>query len=205
MDQDLLDKFFAGKCTPEQEARVRHWLDRPVENENDLLKKSWLGIRAHMQGPAVRTFTSWPNYFAAACVLLAVGFAIWRPDAQKYIIHNTSPHYEAFNAKGLQFRLPPKAAARIHMGAGANSADLRFCGNIRIQNNSEEDVKMKLNLACTNTVQPDQTTLFTVRKDKKYLVFQYHFKSDELVVVEEDRIFDLPLPLQQRALKILEI
>lgn len=101
--------------------------------------------------------------------------------------------------------LPPQASARLDLGLVSQSADLVFCGDVRIHNTSEGDVEMKLNLNCANGNSRDRTTSVIVRKDKKYLAFQYHFKSDEVVVVEEDRLFDLPLPLQQKALKALKI
>jgi len=205
MEQELLDKYFAGKCTPEEESLVRYWLAQPVSGESRLVEKSWLHIRAHMLFGKIRPLNAWPGYFAAAsAVLLTVLGIAWKLSSQDFVIRNTSRHYEAFDTKGLQFQLPPQAAAHINTGIVSSSADLVFCGDVRIQNNSSNDVDIKLNLNCTNE-EPDHITTLKVRKDKKYLAFQYYFKSDEIVVVEEDRIFDLPLPLQQKALKVLEI
>jgi len=206
MDEDLLNKYFAGQCTPEEAESVRHWLSQPVVKENLLLKKSWRNIKTHIRTTSIQPLNSWPIYFAAASVvLLIVAGVSWKLISNDFIIQNTSAHYEAFDASGLQFKLPPQAAARINNDAGSKTADLKFCGDVRILNNSENDVDMKLNLNCVGKAHPDFTTVLRARKDKKYVAFQYHFKSVELVVVEEDRIFDLPLPLQKKALEVLEI
>ncbi len=206
MDEDLLDKYFAGQCTPEEAARVRRWLEKPVANENRLLGQSWHNIRRYIQAGANGRVNPWARYFAAASVvLLTVYAAAWNLSPRGFVIRNTSQQYEAFDARGLQFRLPPEAAARINMSVVSRSADLKFCGNVRIHNTSGNDVDMKLNLSCASAEHPDHTAVLKARKDKKYVAFQYRFKSDELVVVEEDRIFDLPLPLQQKALEVLEI
>ena len=206
MDEDLLDKYFAGQCTPEEAAEVKKWLDKPVSHENQLLEKSWRRIRTHIRIGTINPLNSLSMYFAAASVVLLTIFGIFsKLTHQDFLIQNTSRQYEAFEARGLQFRLPPQAAARINMGVVSQSADLMFCGNIRIHNTSGNDVDMKLNLNCASTENPERFTILKARKDKKYLAFQYHFKSEELVVVEEDRIFDLPLPLQQKALEVLEI
>ncbi|SDG22696.1 hypothetical protein SAMN04487996_116115 [Dyadobacter soli] len=206
MDEDLLDKYFAGKCTPEEAARVKRWLDRPVPGEERLLRNSWKNIHRHMRTAAVRPLRPWVAYAAAASVALLVTFGLaGRMLSQHFEIQNTSRHYDAFDASGLQLRLPPQASARVDLGLVSQRADLVFCGDVRIHNTSGNDVAINLNLNCANGNPHNRPTSFTVRKDRKYLAFQYHFKSDEVVVVEEDRLFDLPLPLQQKALKALEI
>ena len=206
MDEDLLDKYFAGQCTPEETERVKKWLDQPIANESSLLRNSWRNISIHIRTTNILAFTPWSRYLAAASVALLAMYGIgYKLTSSDFVIHNTSRNYEAFDNKGLQLRLPPQAAARINSGMTSQSADLVFCGNVRIENNSENDINMKLNLNCLDTDHPNFTTILKARKDKKYVAFQYRFKSEELVVVEEDRIFDLPLPLQQKALETLEI
>ena len=206
MEKELLDKYFAGQCTPEEAASVKQWLNQPVANEERLLKKSWLHVQNHMRADAIRPINPWTKYFAAATVaLVIIGGAAWQLTSQHFVIKNTSRHYEAFDAKGLQVRLPPQASARINMGLAANHADLLFCGDVRIHNTSGNDVDMKLNLACASDGRPEQSAVVTVRRDTKIVAFQYRLKSDELIVVEEDRLFDLPLPLQKKALEALEI
>ena len=206
MEKELLDKYFAGQCTPWEAARVRQWLDQPITNEDRLLKKSWLHIQNHMRADAIRLINPWTKYFAAATVaFLIIGGAALQLTSQHFVIRNTSQHYEAFDAKGLQVRLPPQASARINMGVVENDAVLMFCGDVSIHNTSENDIDMKLNLACASDGRPEQSAMITVRKDKKIVAFQYRLKSDELIVVEEDRLFDLPLPLQKKAFEALEI
>nr|WP_295927813.1 hypothetical protein [uncultured Dyadobacter sp.] len=205
MDEDLLDKYFAGKCTAEEAVRVRSWLDNPVLDEERLLKKSWRHVHRYIRAGAIRPLRPWV-YLAAASVSLLLLFGIGGSLLSRHVeIQNNSRHYDAFNASGLQLRLPPQASARVDLSLVSHRADLVFCGDVRIHNTSQSDVEMKLNLNCTDGNPHDRTTSVIVRKDKKYLAFQYHFKSDEVVIVEEDRLFDLPLPLQQKALKALKI
>lgn len=206
MDKDLLDKYFSGQCTPEEIERVTQWLKQPVANEKLLLRKSWRSIRTQIRTAVIRPLNPWPRYVAAASVaLLTVGGISWKLISDDFVFRNNSESYEAFNANGLQFRLPPKAAAKIDNAVGSGTASVVFCGPVRIANNSENDVDMKLNLNCASPENSGYTMMLRVRKDQRYVAFQYHYKSEELVVVEEDRIFDLPLPLQQKALEVLEI
>jgi hypothetical protein len=206
MDEDLLDRYFAGTCTPEEKARVELWLRKPVADEKRLLSESWRNVSFYIRQGLVRSFNPWSTYLAAACmVLVTLGGIGWKIVTQDYVVRNVSQHYEAFDANGLQLNLPPQAAARVVPGVVSNSADLVFCGNVRIHNTSKEDIDMRLNLSCVNDSHQSKSILLKARKDTRYVAFQYHFKSDELVVVEEDRIFDLPLPLQQKALEVLEI
>ncbi|ACT91948.1 hypothetical protein [Dyadobacter fermentans] len=206
MDEDLLDKYFAGQCTPEEASQVERWLDRPAPNEKRLLRQSWRGIHAHIRAGAIRPFGPWTSYLAAASVLLLmVAGVVWTSIPRHLELRNTSRTYDAFDARGLQLRLPPQATARVDLGMVSHSADLVFCGDVRIHNASGNDVRMKLNLQCAEGDPANHSTVLTVRKDRRYVAFRYHFKSDEVVVVEEDRLFDLPLPLQQKALKALKI
>jgi len=206
MDKNLLDKYFAGECTPEEIEHVMQWLSQPVVNEKLLLRKSWLGIRTHIRTAVTPPLNSWVRYIAAASIaLFTIGGIIWNRISNDFEFRNNSASYEAFSANGLQFRLPPHGAASINNTVGNQTGNLVFCGHVRIANNSENDVNMKLNLNCASTENPNQSMLLRVCKDQRYVAFQYHYKSDELVVVEEERIFDLPLPLQQRALEILDI
>lgn len=205
MDEDLLDKYFSGRCTPEEINKVKHFLEQPLVNENRILGLSWDNIQRHTRRARSLRMASrgWMYYSVAASVVLLISCTIiWKIIPGNWEIRNDTQHYEAFDAKGLQFRLPPEAAARINIGIGSYKADLRFCGGVRIHNTSERDVDMKLNMECAST---QHTSLLKVLKDKRYLAFPYEFKSGELVIVEEDRIFDLPLPLQQKALEALEI
>lgn len=206
MDEDLLDKYFAGNCTPEEIARVERWLQQPVADEKKLLSQSWSSISEYIRRGMVRPLSPWSKYLAAACiVLMALGGIGWKIVTQEYVVRNVSGRYEAFNANGLQLNLPPQAAARVASGMVSSSADLVFCGNVRFYNTSKEDINMKLNLNCLADGQTNKIIALKAKKDTRYVAFQYHFKSDEVVVVEEERIFDLPLPLQQKALEAMEI
>ncbi|KAA0990160.1 hypothetical protein [Dyadobacter aurulentus] len=206
MDEDLLDKFFAGECTPEEAIRVRSSLDQPLANEDLILRRSWRNIQKHAKADSIRPLSPWAMYVAAALAGLMTVFGVaWKLAQENLVIQNTSHHYEAYYAKGLLFKLPPNGSARINMNIASHSADLLFCGDVRIHNTSENDVSMKLNLTCAKNRRPEQSAVVTIRRDKKIVAFQYRLKSDELVVVEEDRVFDLPLPLQKKALEALEI
>jgi hypothetical protein len=207
MERDLLDKYFAGRCSPKEEAIVKQWLERPVSvREYSLLDRVW----GHIE---TRSFFGRRNYFnrgwmslAAASVsillIMSMAFNLLGPH---YVIRNTSSDYEEFDAKGIRFGLPPDAAVSINTGIVSYEASLRFCGGIRINNTSGNNVSMKLKNNCNGDEPTVAATVMTARKDGKYLVFQHHFKSDEFIVVEEDRVFDLPLPLQRKAFEILEI
>lgn len=206
MDEDLLEKYFAGQCTPQEAALVRRWLDQPIENEEELLKQSWRNIQKHMRVGIIRPINSAARYLVAASIgILTISGAIWKAMPQDFLIKNTSSHYEAFDAEGLLFRLPPQAFAHVNMGIIKRRANLIFCGDVRIHNTSENDVEMKLRLDCASVGHSEHTAVVKVRKDGKYVAFQCSLISNELIVVEEDRLFDLPLPLQKKAMEALKI
>jgi len=207
IDPDLLDKYFSGKCSHDEESTVRKWLTRPVRNEQELLAETWNTINRktiNKQKPV--RITIWLRYAAAACLLLAGWFV---PDflvkpGQHYSIKNTSHStYRNYKLAGLDFKLPPSGEARFERGAHKTTVAFMLCGNTEIKNTGESDIDIVLNTSCN---MPESVSYPLVcKKGKSYLALQFHYKSEEMVLVDTDRIYDLPLRLQGKAHQFMGI
>lgn len=217
LSKALLDKYFRGECTAEEKELVEQWIDHgeaetsyPEEEIVEELQASvWTSLVEQHSELHSRSLTKklWLTpllkYAAGITLVLLSGgmFFLFGPRLfrHEFTAENVSSTSEKV-IKTRKFDLLLAAQSKAHFESNCSSTGkIDFCGQLQIK--PQKDMRLEFTSSCPAQTKASQQV--NCLKGKSYLAFHFDFKGTEIMVVDKDRIFDLPPRLQASALKTL--
>lgn len=212
---ELLEKFANGHCSEEEISHIQQWLSQ--ENETDtsdghelIKKKVWSNLLR--SNPGLREIgNNWGaaklmRYAAAVTLLGGVGMAIalkFNPVDGEYItIKNKQTHLISQTVSKYELTLGKHTYIHFKENAWRKKIDVGICGDMKLVNNSGDEVKLNLHDLCGSGQDDIQLTLYN---GKSYLAIQLDFNGNEMLVVDRDRVYDLPPRIQGKIKKTFSI
>lgn len=188
----LLIRFHEGRCTPEEQVAVTDWLSDPTSDDSIPLPelngihayRIWKGVE---RGIRPRRFVSG----MAAVIMLLIGcFLFFRPVPPAVLMASNTSKTRPVTADlaGLGVAVSPKGTVQVTGRAGIRQID--FQGAVEVTNRTGSEIQLVFGSG--------KRTRQTIRlaAGRSCVAVQYHFKSDEIVVVK--RLLDLPPVLLTR-------
>lgn len=221
----LIEKYHLDLCSSEERKAVEEWLlnDKMddfifLSSEEKQAEKEqiWQAIAEVLPiQPEVAKEVSIVRYFspvlvagiaaATVGVLISVGFLLLNrqtPGNSITATNNDVLKNELIQTSELNITLGPKSNANINTSNFYTNGNINFCGIIRIE--SKEDMELTLNANCVNTSSNGEKIVF--KKGQTYIAVNYHFKKDnELIIVNEKNLFNLPPVLQKEIIRQFNI
>ncbi len=205
VSRHLIEKYHQGLCTPEEAKAVEAWLDTDEDlnvifpehlaSKPTIKEEIWENLQRDLQKPQplIRSFpqkrTGWS--VAAAVVLVAMAsFIGWEITTAPL-----EPVRELSVKSGKS--LPQLKTDELTIEFGRNSKAVynkkgdvvSFCGIIRIT--PKKDMKLSFNTTCQNGT--DASRQIEIKQGSSYFAMDLKNRnSSELLVMEEDLIFELP-------------
>ncbi|SDL16445.1 hypothetical protein [Siphonobacter aquaeclarae] len=188
----LLTRYHEGRCTPEEQAAVADWLSDPTTDDTLPLPelsevhgaRIWKGVA---RGMRPRRYL---RGLAAVAVLAVVGcFFVFRPaPPDVWTARNDATGTSAADLGGLGIALSPQSTVQVRETDGIRQVD--FSGAVEVTNRTGRDIC----LVFGSGNRARQT--IRLAAGRSCVAVQYHFRSDEIVVVK--RLLDLPPVLLTR-------
>ncbi len=227
VNKELIEKYHLGLCSPEEEQRVENWLLEEGIDEKSLAfeageehllgEQMWKEIAADLSLTEQEPETIPLQHFfsplikkaiAASLIagLLGAGVFGWWHEyvgKQPVVLSNyEETGSEKIQTHGLDIFLGPNSQANINASSYHRRGNIDFCGIIMI--NPNEDIELTLNATCKSFTNTQEKMTF--KKGQKYIAVNYHFNTDnELIVVNERNIANLPTALQKEIMKQFNI
>jgi hypothetical protein len=220
--QRLIEKYHLDLCSSEERKAVEAWLmsdefETEINPELEFQELSdkeemWNSISEILPAKPSQTKTvrlldylSNPAWIAVAASVaaLVVGLFLWNRSPQ----HLQTAAIESRSNKiiqtaALNITLGQKSKANVQPSSLTPDGHIHFCGAILIQ--SKKDVELTLNGTCENPLNTSETISF--KKGQTYIAVNYNFKNEnELIIVDERNISNLPPILQKEILKQFNI
>jgi len=204
MNPELLRKCLSGNASEEELEIYEKWMEGEVDepdaeefNNKDipLQHEVWAKISArnlkydHSQLYKNRIF----KMAAAASLLAILSFCVFQnrvSPAQFMVFHydQSRPLMEK-EFDGLKIRLGHNGKVKLAQQAN-DPLDISFSGNMMLSNTSTADKEILI-LSKNNDGQVWSKKV-NLRKGKSYLLAHYLFKEDELVMVENSNLMNMP-------------
>jgi len=179
VDSELLQKYHAGLCTPEEEKTVESWLASGeylesldlTETEKTAHKEHmWqqiIGATKHTQVKVIPLYKKIIQYAAAACFIIAVFFAgrISTFDSTP-IVSKTSQNEQAnflvYGGNGAYAKIP------------GDEFNVQFDGQLKLFNGSTSDKTIIVGTT-SYTLEPQQTYILMGNKQESSLIANIDF------------------------------
>lgn len=227
VNKELIEKYHLGLCSLEEEEAVQNWLldDEPdmepflltEEQKQQHKQEMWASISEVLpaQEPETKVIAL-SDYFtpfvkksiAASLVFGLLGSGIfwwWHQSIRVHpvaLFNHESQGTEEIQTQGLTISLGPKSQVNVNASLYHKRGNIDFCGIILI--NPDEDIELTLNASCKNPGSNHEKMTF--RKGHKYIAVNYNFTSDnELIIVSQQNIINLPPALQKEIIKQFNI
>ncbi|MCE7043306.1 hypothetical protein [Dyadobacter sp. CY312] len=211
--RELIEKYHAGNCTPDEIKAVEDWLFSDEAEEQFMLPDG--EIKGKIQDeiwneinpatPVSRsnyTFFNSPHFWrpaVAAAAVLVLGttlFNIKYPafNNEVIVLKNAS---ETINKDVNESRYTISLGPKSNIEINNNTGSIDFCGAVMI--NPKEDIEFTIQGTCSNPNEQKET--MTLRKGLNYIALNYssHENDSEMIILEEGSLMGLP-PLVQRQL-----
>ncbi|HWW38789.1 hypothetical protein [Pedobacter sp.] len=205
MSPELLKKCIAGNASDSEWEEYLLWMDGDgsdafddphLEIDLDIQQRSWKKIRAsNLKYEQSRTRKLWllSSSVAAVLAFLCAFIFFKQKESQErqyeiFTYNALSPAIEkTFN--GLNIRLAKNS--EVVMNRESNQLiDVYFSGAVMLSNNSDEDQYI---IVRSESSKPNEATKkMCLRKGQSYLLSYYTSKKDELLVVNKQRLLDIP-------------
>ncbi|WKN30301.1 hypothetical protein PZB74_15155 [Porifericola rhodea] len=216
LSRELLEKYAQGKCSPEEIALVHQWMeleepevplpdDIPIQQIEKSVWNRLTDTRPELTKTSpyktVLLSTAFKYVAAVLIVLLSAVAIIDSAETQQYEL--MAENYNSSTEKLIRnrnFDLLLASNSKVHVKKEFyRTAKVNFCGPLKVE--AQQDIELEISSSCLNVSHEAKKVSF--RKGKSYLVFYFDFKDTEIMVVDTDRIFDLPPRLQASALNTL--
>jgi len=209
--KELLERYAKAEYSAEEQAAVEQWLEQGAGNEEiipsadpALKAKVWADLVKRNPGIVYeKSLWLYPyRYAATALLLLTLGglsyLAVRSYEHNSILVSNIgSEKLKTANVDGYTITLNKESYINFQQNVWRTQADVGLCGGVKLVNQTENKVTLKIHTVCGR--QHDEATV-TLNKGKTYVALQLDFSNDELLVVDSDRIFDLPPRLQGKIL-----
>lgn len=218
--RELIEKYHAGKCTPEEMLIVEEWLlDDEAEEEFTAPKASdketlrdtiWADLQAEIKPNeqeilpinrsafSVKTIPFFKPAIAAAAILV-LGFFLYTTKQQNelnevFVLQNASDTTNKNVSESLYtISLAPKSNIEIDNSTG----NIDFCGAVLI--NPKQDIEFTIQGTCAKA--DEQKEKLFLKKGQNYIALNYNSpdNENEMVILEEGSLTSLP-PVVKRQL-----
>ena len=212
VSKELIERYHAGLCTPEEQLAVEEWLisdDSDAqfalpegEEKHGLRDAMWDDIADVL--PANKNyrylfFNSFWRQAAAALLIGLAGVLLYsinnKPATSEIIVINneSSSINKDLHTGNFNLSLAPKTNVEIDRNTGR----IDFCGAMMI--NSKMDVEFTIQGTCTD--EKERADKIKLKKGLNYIALNYAGPGEatELLVLEEKSLMGLP-PLMKRQL-----
>ena len=218
----LLQKYYLGQCTEEEQSAVEQWLaseqfDEPLDLPDRVKpihkQQMWQAISEDLdlpRGRKVPLYRKMMRYAAAACAVFGLGTALFMAyhdgDAGEQFAFNNMGTVVAKEVKTplFDFTLLPGTTAELNTRLDGMAGDMAFCGAMTLVNNRDQSVALRLESSCESE-QQDISKTANLKAGGKYILFQIDIVRDNetFIVTEEDlKTRALSPALRGMALKI---
>jgi len=211
--RELIEKYHAGNCTPDEIKAVEDWLFSDEAEEQFMLPEGEIKEKIQDEiwneiNPA--TPVSRSNYIffrsrhfwrpaVAAAATLALGITLFNIKYPAFnneviVLKNAS---ETINKDVNESRYTISLGPKSNIEINNNTGSIDFCGAVMI--NPKEDIEFTIQGTCSNPTEQKET--MTLRKGLNYIALNYssHKNDSEMIILEEGSLMGLP-PLVQRQL-----
>ncbi|REA58042.1 hypothetical protein DSL64_21905 [Dyadobacter luteus] len=218
--RELIEKYHAGKCTPEEMLMVEEWLlDDEAEEEfiapkatdrKTLRDAIWEDLQAEIKSfePektsiskssfSVRSIPFWKLAVAAAAVFI-LGTFLYNSKQQAsvdevFVLKNSSDTTNKNVSESLYtISLAPKSNIEIDNSTG----NIDFCGAVLI--NPKRDIEFTIQGTCA--APDEQKEKLFLKKGQNYIALNYNSpeNENEMIILEEGSLTSLP-PVVKRQL-----
>lgn len=205
MNPELLKKCLSGEATQVEMQAYQHWLDGSVdvdcateyEIEAGAEQRLWRQIKAQNAKFAVTQASKrWLGRMAIAATLIVglvcIGFYGLDHNASVEALvfkHDGNKPFQEKAFEGLRFRLGTDSEALLK-NTDNNGIVIHFSGNMMLSNRSAADQHTEISYTMPNGKQTRKGV--NLRKGRTYFLAYYPFKSENLMIVEERDLMNIP-------------
>ncbi len=225
VDKELIEKYHQNLCSEQERRLVEDWLfndeaeevlSLPIAEHQIHKDEIWAGISRDIPALAEPKVFKLSDYFSpfiktavAASLIIGVlsSLTLWWMHNnvwdQPVNVANTGKFQnEKVQTSGLNIVLAPQSRANISSSAYHQSGNIDFCGTILI--NPKEDFELTLKANCAD---PNRgTEKIKLKKGQNYYAVNYRFNaSNELIIVNEENLINLPPVLQRELIEKFKI
>ncbi len=198
MTKEILERYFNGAASEDEQEVVRQWLgeaniNAPLinkltnEQKDTLGKDIWKGITAVTdKRTGLKQIRPIVYKVAASVAVVIIGGALFFKNTSSL---GKGPEAEKLNIRSASYNITN------HFNLDQNGT-LTFCGDMEISNQGSSDYSIVLKTTCKETL--SQEKKFLSKKGHSYIAVLFKHKNNEIVVIdkEELRRETQPLPRQ---------
>lgn len=210
--QQILIRYSEGTATDEEIRMVEQWLaaDESVhESFPDHLDKQKIGaeirnsltdqIFLYNRSKSRKLRNALVLYLAAACAVLGLWGIGFYQNAHEFTGRKSLTYFDNLNgseskqfrtASGLVFKLAAHSSAEANTTRSDQISSVQFCGVMEITNETGRDIQVEFSSGCKNA--GDTKQIVTCKEGKSYVALQDHIQPDGVIVVNSNRIAELP-------------
>lgn len=219
VDKELIEKYHLGLCSAEETKAVENWLlndeaEQEVvlsksEDKNTLKNEMWANISAQMpeiqEQEKIISLHDYltPTFWRAIAATLLVGVAFtlfWKRNGQAEIAEINQTEFPAqIVEEEMNILLGKKSKAEFNPLSNKNvDGNIDFCGTIRID--PKQDIELTIHGTCESSTHSSEKMF--LKKGQTYIAVNYQFdKEDELIVMDERELINLPPMMQREIMK----
>jgi len=205
MNPELLKKCLSGEASNAEMQAYHHWLDGSTEEEFDkeyeieaeAEQRLWIQINDENAQFELHRFRKlWLGRIAVAATLViglfCLGlYSVDQRDSTKEMAfkHEGNETFQEKTFEGLRFRLGNDSEALLKNAADDRVA-IHFSGNMMLSNKSAYDQYTEISYTMPDGRQTKKEV--NLRKGHTYFLAYYPFKSENLMIVEERDLMNMP-------------
>ncbi|MBE9602566.1 hypothetical protein [Pedobacter sp. MC2016-24] len=205
MNPELLKKCLSGEASNAEMRAYHHWLegsteeefDKEYEIEAEVEQRLWTHIKdENAQFELNRFRKRWLGRIAVAATLViglfCLGlYSVDKRDSTKEMAvkHDGNEIFQEKTFQGLRFRLGNDSEALLKNAADDRVA-IHFSGNMMLSNKSAYDQYTEISYTMPDGKQTKKEV--NLRKGHTYFLAYYPFKSENLMIVEERDLMNMP-------------
>ncbi|WP_160717440.1 hypothetical protein [Chitinophaga solisilvae] len=205
MNPELLKKCLSGEANSAEMEAFHQWMagapedvpEHSIPCEAATGERLWHQIRRRNaitdSRRAARKILAFSAVAASILLLCLLAFLFVETDTPgnrfAEFRHHHEPSFREKNFHGLQVKLGAESNVRLEKRDG-NRIDIRFEGCLLVSNTSAEDQYTAISYCQPNGIAATRKIL--LRKGKSCLLAYYPYKSDNLLVMDNRSLTDLP-------------
>ena len=212
MNPEILKKCLSGEASDTEWDLYQDWLRGAAEemeedifitqnhvlvNEAEVKQRIWKQLsKSNRKQDLFNRRKEWMMYSSAAitCIMLSMlfffpaGYPLNENHAMAFSHRNKRP-FHVQNFEGLQFKLATESNIRLENQSN-HEVKIEFNGNVMLKNTTHRDKHTEVIYTEANGHQVSKKVL--LRKGRTYLFAFYPFQEDQLMVIEDRNLIDMP-------------
>ncbi|MDQ1089190.1 hypothetical protein [Siphonobacter sp. SORGH_AS_1065] len=210
VNTSLLIRYHQGLCSGEEIEAVVEWLLNPEEEglltlpegefEPEHQAHIWHVIQEKLPSNdssfrlVQRINRYFPKALAACVAMITMGWciltAIGTLHSSRVWTNASISELKTLETDGLTLTLSPQSKAQMQSSFWGKPTEIDFSGAVAITNRSDQEMQVIIHSPNTSEVKE-----IKISRGRSYVAMQYHFLSNEIIIVEKNRLLDLPAPL----------